>query len=80
LLKSLDREYRALLATPRDQAQAVIARFESASSSARGRRVRVGEDGGYEGTTEGLDSAGFLKVRTGGGTRVVMSGGVRSID
>ncbi len=78
LLKSLDREYRALRAGP-DVAD-IVRRFEERSPLARGRRVRVEEGGGYEGTTEGLDGRGFLQVRTGEGLRTVLSGGVREQD
>jgi BirA family biotin operon repressor/biotin-[acetyl-CoA-carboxylase] ligase len=78
LLKSLDREYRQLPdAKARNE---VRLRFERSSSSARGRRVRVEEDGGYEGVTEGLDERGFLRVRTESGVRTVLSGGVREQD
>jgi len=42
--------------------------------------VRVEESGGYQGVTEGLDSRGFLQVRTPQGLRVVLSGGVRPLD
>jgi len=42
--------------------------------------VRVEEEDGYEGVTEGLDANGFLRVRTAGGLRTVISGGVREID
>lgn len=76
LLKSLDREYRALV--ERGPAE-LIARFEQRSSYARGKRVRVEENGGYEGTTDGLDPRGFLRVQSAGGTRTVLSGGVREI-
>jgi BirA family biotin operon repressor/biotin-[acetyl-CoA-carboxylase] ligase len=77
LLKSLDREYRRLPdAAARNE---VRHRFEQNSSSARGRRVRVEEDGSYEGVTEGLDERGFLRVRTDAGVRTVLSGGVREI-
>jgi BirA family biotin operon repressor/biotin-[acetyl-CoA-carboxylase] ligase len=77
LLKSLDREYRRLGdAAAREE---VRRRFEQGSSSARGRRVYVEEDGGYEGVTEGLDERGFLKVRTETGVRTVLSGGVREL-
>jgi BirA family transcriptional regulator, biotin operon repressor / biotin---[acetyl-CoA-carboxylase] ligase len=77
LLKSLDREYRRMGdAAARAE---VRRRFEQYSSSARGRRVRVEEDSGYEGVTEGLDERGFLKVRTESGLRTVLSGGVREI-
>ena len=76
LLKSLDREYGTLLAG--DTGAEIRARFEAASSCARNCHVRVEEDGGdYEGVSEGLDERGFLRVRTAGGVRTVLSGGVR---
>jgi BirA family biotin operon repressor/biotin-[acetyl-CoA-carboxylase] ligase len=78
LLKSLDREYRQLAQT--SGREDVRRRFEQNSSSARGARVRVEEDGGYEGITEGLDERGFLRVRTETGVRTVLSGGVREKD
>ena len=76
LLKSLDREYRGLLqdAKARD---AILRRFQEHSSSTRGRRVRVEENGGIEGVTEGLDPRGFLQVRTATGVRAVLSGTVK---
>ncbi len=77
LLKSLDREYRRL-DDPSARSQ-VRQRFEQHSSSARGRRVRVEEDDGYQGVTEGLDERGFLLVRTASGLRTVLSGGVREM-
>ena len=77
LLKSLDREYHLLLS--HGGREAVFARFEQASSYAKGKRVRVDEDGGYEGVTAGLDPRGFLQVRTSEGTRTVLSGSVRAI-
>ena len=76
LLKSLDAAYRALVAEgPRN----ALRNFEERSSYASGKRVRVDEDGGYEGVTDGLDARGFLKVRTPQGVRTVLSGGVREI-
>ncbi|HXZ28887.1 MAG TPA: biotin--[acetyl-CoA-carboxylase] ligase [Terriglobales bacterium] len=82
LLKSLDREYRALAAATGPDAgaaaQSVFRRFEERSSYARGKRVEVEEDSGYAGVTEGLDARGFLKVRTAAGLRTVLSGGVRA--
>ena len=42
----------------------------------RGRKVRVEENGGFEGVTEGLDPRGFLQVRTAQGLRTVLSGTV----
>lgn len=84
LLKSLHREYRTLAAGRGAHAGKPIAEiircFEDASSSSRGRQVRVEEEGGYEGVTEGLDANGFLRVRTATGLRTVISGGVREID
>ncbi len=79
VLKALDREYGRLLKSPAEARAELIRRFESASSSARGCRVRVEEEGGYEGTTEGLDERGFLRVRTKDGLKTVLSGGVRAV-
>jgi BirA family biotin operon repressor/biotin-[acetyl-CoA-carboxylase] ligase len=76
LLKSLDREYRDLLANP-DASADILRRFEERSSSARGRHVRIEENGGFEGVTDGLDPRGFLRVRTREGIRIVYSGTVR---
>ena len=78
LLKSLDREYRALLEDPKRARESVYQRFEERSSYARRREVHVEEDGGYDGITEGLDERGFLLVRTPQGLRTVLSGGVRA--
>jgi BirA family biotin operon repressor/biotin-[acetyl-CoA-carboxylase] ligase len=76
LLKSLDREYRGLLSNSDAQAD-ILRRFEERSSSVRGRKVHIAENGGFDGITEGLDSRGFLRVRTQEGLRVVYSGTVR---
>jgi BirA family biotin operon repressor/biotin-[acetyl-CoA-carboxylase] ligase len=76
LLKSLDREYRELLASPGAPAE-ILRRFEERSSSARGRHVQVDENGGFDGMTEGLDPRGFLRVRTRDGVRIVYGGSVR---
>jgi BirA family transcriptional regulator, biotin operon repressor / biotin---[acetyl-CoA-carboxylase] ligase len=76
LLKSLDREYRSLLEKP-DARDSVLKRFQERSSSVHDRPVFVdSEDGGFEGTTYGLDPRGFLQVRTLHGLRVVLSGSV----
>jgi len=75
LLKSLDREYRSLLENP-DAAASILRRFQERSSSARGQQVEV-EENGLEGMTEGLDSRGFLQVRTAQGLRTVLSGTVK---
>jgi BirA family biotin operon repressor/biotin-[acetyl-CoA-carboxylase] ligase len=76
LLKSLDREYRDLLQKP-DARESILKRFQEQSSSVRGRQVRVEENGGFEGVTEGLDPRGFLRVRAAEGVRTVLSGTVR---
>jgi BirA family biotin operon repressor/biotin-[acetyl-CoA-carboxylase] ligase len=77
LLKSLDSEYRALMEKP-DARESVLKRFQERSSSVRDRQVFVdAEEGGYEGTTYGLDGRGFLQVRTPQGLRVVLSGSLQ---
>jgi BirA family transcriptional regulator, biotin operon repressor / biotin---[acetyl-CoA-carboxylase] ligase len=78
LLKSLDREYRSFVeeAGARD---AILRRFEGSSSSVRGRKVSIEENGGLTGVSEGLDERGFLRVRTAEGLRAVVSGTVRVI-
>jgi len=78
LLKSLDREYRGLMqnAGARD---AILRRFEQSSSSVRGKKVSIEENGGLAGVTEGLDERGFLQVRTPEGLKTVLSGTVRVI-
>jgi BirA family transcriptional regulator, biotin operon repressor / biotin---[acetyl-CoA-carboxylase] ligase len=76
LLKSLDRAYQDLVhkAGARDS---ILRRFQERSSSVHGRAVSVEENGGFQGLTEGLDSRGFLRVRTSYGLRTVLSGTVR---
>jgi len=78
LLKSFDRAYHALKNDAGAQ-PSILRRFEESSSSVRGRRVRVEENGGIEGVTEGLDARGFLQVRTAEGLRTVLSGTVRTM-
>jgi BirA family biotin operon repressor/biotin-[acetyl-CoA-carboxylase] ligase len=80
LLKSLDREYRSLLEGGAAARTSVLRRFEEHSSSVRGRKVRVEENGELEGVTEGLDGRGFLQVRTAEGLRTVLSGTVKLSD
>ena len=79
LLKSLDTWYRDLSGGGADARAVIFKQFEERSSFARTRLVHVDEDGGYEGVTEGLDSRGFLQVRTERGLRTVLSGGVRAV-
>jgi BirA family transcriptional regulator, biotin operon repressor / biotin---[acetyl-CoA-carboxylase] ligase len=77
LLKSLDREYRQLLEDP-DARPSILRRFAESSSWVHGKAVRIEENGAaFEGTTEGLDERGFLRVRTPKGTQTVLSGTVR---
>jgi BirA family transcriptional regulator, biotin operon repressor / biotin---[acetyl-CoA-carboxylase] ligase len=78
LLKSLDREYRALTKNL-NALQDILQRFEKNSSYVRGRAVRIEDNGEFEGVTEGLDPRGFLLVRTKEGLRTVLSGTVRAI-
>ena len=78
LLKSLDREYRSLVKDPAAWAS-ILWRFEESSSSARGSKVRIEENGGIQGVTEGLDARGFLQVRTAEGLQTVLSGTVKLI-
>jgi BirA family transcriptional regulator, biotin operon repressor / biotin---[acetyl-CoA-carboxylase] ligase len=80
LLKSLDREYRALLTEGPMARGSILKRFEENSSTVRGCTVRVEENGGIQGVTEGLDARGFLQVRTDEGLRTVLSGTVRVIE
>jgi BirA family biotin operon repressor/biotin-[acetyl-CoA-carboxylase] ligase len=81
LLKSLDRVYQSFSAADSAAARAsLLRRFEERSSYARGRNVHVDENGGYSGTTEGLDERGFLRVRAGSELRTVRAGGVRALD
>ncbi len=76
LLRSLDREL-ASLADPPKAAESIRARLEQRSSWIRGKRVLVEEGEPWTGVTDGLDSRGFLQVRTSSGLRTVLSGGVR---
>jgi BirA family biotin operon repressor/biotin-[acetyl-CoA-carboxylase] ligase len=76
LLKSLDREYHHLLHKA-EARESILCRFQERSTSARGRAVSVEENGGFQGVTEGLDSRGFLQVRTTNGLQTVLSGTVR---
>jgi BirA family biotin operon repressor/biotin-[acetyl-CoA-carboxylase] ligase len=59
---------------------AILRLFARASSYAAGRRVTVAQPGGIiEGTTAGLDPAGFLIVRKDDGTdTLILAGGVRA--
>jgi BirA family biotin operon repressor/biotin-[acetyl-CoA-carboxylase] ligase len=77
LLQSLDREVTALISSTTSAQADILARLERSSSWIRGKQVSVDELDGFTGVTEGLDSRGFLQVRTANGLRTVFSGGVR---
>jgi BirA family biotin operon repressor/biotin-[acetyl-CoA-carboxylase] ligase len=77
LLQFFDRECRQLT---REGLRPLLERFARHSSYVRGKRVLVGENGGYEGTTDGLDERGFLRVKTADGIRTVISGCVRAVE
>jgi BirA family biotin operon repressor/biotin-[acetyl-CoA-carboxylase] ligase len=81
LLKSFDREYKALLLGGGDARRSINERFEKVSSYARNARVEVDDHGAaqFSGVTEGLNERGFLRVRTSEGMRTVLSGGVRKL-
>ena len=76
LLKSLDSEYRNLLARPEARGS-ILKRFQEHSSTVRGRQVRVEETPELAGVSEGLDERGFLQIRTPQGLKTVLSGTVR---
>jgi len=78
LLKSLHREYRDLLENSNAR-ESILRRFTEHSSYARGCAVRIDENGRFEGVTEGMDSRGFLRVRTTQGLRTVLSGTVTAV-
>ena len=79
LTRALARRYEELQAEG-GEAETVRA-WESRSSFARGRRVRVAlEDETFEGTTRGLEPDGALRVETDAGqVRVVRAGDVMAV-
>jgi BirA family biotin operon repressor/biotin-[acetyl-CoA-carboxylase] ligase len=84
LLRALDQELTLLeqgsVANAASPDNALLERFVAKSNWCVGRRVTVQEQGGYTGTTAGLDSCGFLLVDADDGTRrTVLSGGVRDL-
>jgi BirA family transcriptional regulator, biotin operon repressor / biotin---[acetyl-CoA-carboxylase] ligase len=78
LLDAVDRYFRML--TAEGGQSAILDAFTRASSYARGKRVTVDQPGGaVEGVTDGLDPAGFLRVRRDDGTvTLILAGGVRA--
>jgi BirA family transcriptional regulator, biotin operon repressor / biotin---[acetyl-CoA-carboxylase] ligase len=83
LLRHLDHELTRLEQYQHRSSAAgdsLLERFTRASTWVRGKRVGVPENGGYTGTTAGLDAHGFLLVDLDDGTRrTVLSGGVREL-
>jgi len=84
LLRALDHELTLLEEGSAANASAadtkLLERFVASSNWCFGRRVQVPEQGGYTGTTAGLDVRGFLLVEADDGTkRTVLSGGVRDL-
>lgn len=78
LLKSVHAEYRRLLEES-DARESILQRFAERSSWVYEKKVRIEENGSaFEGTTQGLDGRGFLKVLTAHGMRTVLSGTVRA--
>jgi len=65
-----------------ESGETILRLFTQASSYAVGRRVRVEQPGGVVvGTTEGLDPAGYLRVRQDDGTvTLIVAGGVRALS
>jgi BirA family transcriptional regulator, biotin operon repressor / biotin---[acetyl-CoA-carboxylase] ligase len=81
LLRSLDIEIKNLIQQycGTKNGPGILERFAKASTWVKGKRVRVEEDGGYTGVTDGLDARGFLRVSGDDGVlRTVFSGGVRA--
>jgi BirA family biotin operon repressor/biotin-[acetyl-CoA-carboxylase] ligase len=79
LLRHLHQEIDRLT-TPRNLEPATVdirKRLIGGSSWIQGKTVTVTEMDTFTGVTDGLDSRGFLRVRTAQGIRTVLSGGVR---
>jgi BirA family biotin operon repressor/biotin-[acetyl-CoA-carboxylase] ligase len=79
LLRHLQHEVE-LLTTPHSLEAAtadIRNRVTAGSSWIQGKAVTVTESDTFSGVTDGLDSRGFLRVRTAQGIRIVLSGGVR---
>src|SRR5262249_22701286 len=79
LLPAVDRYVERLID---DGPSAVIDPFSLRSSYASGKRVTVRQGGAVlQGTTAGLNDAGFLVVRMDDGSdQVILAGGVRAVS
>jgi BirA family biotin operon repressor/biotin-[acetyl-CoA-carboxylase] ligase len=77
LLESVD-SFLEVLSRHTDE---ILRRFMAASSYAKGRRVRVQQEGRtLEGVTCGLDASGFLLLREESGVETtILAGGVRPV-
>ena len=81
LLRALDFELIQLEAHQPAQQSDILDRFTAASTWVRGKRVHIPEQGGYTGTTAGLNPNGYLLVDADDHTqRTVLSGGVREAN
>jgi BirA family biotin operon repressor/biotin-[acetyl-CoA-carboxylase] ligase len=77
-LRALDIELNRIEGSSLFHGENLLERFTQASTWVSGKRVHVPEQGGYTGTTAGLDAQGFLLVDSDDGIRrTVLSGGVR---
>jgi BirA family transcriptional regulator, biotin operon repressor / biotin---[acetyl-CoA-carboxylase] ligase len=78
VLRNVDREISRLTSENLDTVTGDIReRLAAGSSWIKGKQVVVSESETFAGITDGLDSRGFLRVRTADGVRTVLSGGVR---
>jgi BirA family biotin operon repressor/biotin-[acetyl-CoA-carboxylase] ligase len=76
-LNLLNREVNGTL----DYEPGILERFERSSSRSHNHRVHVDEEGGYTGSTAGLDQNGLLLILLDDGSiRTVRHGGVREIS
>jgi BirA family transcriptional regulator, biotin operon repressor / biotin---[acetyl-CoA-carboxylase] ligase len=79
LLRHLHKEVERLTAPQHLEAATtdIRNRLIAGSTWVQGKPVIVTEADTFSGVTDGLDSRGFLRVRTAQGIRTVLSGGVR---
>jgi BirA family biotin operon repressor/biotin-[acetyl-CoA-carboxylase] ligase len=79
LLHHLDHEIGQLTASHNLEAATAVIRDRLAAGSTwiQGKLVSVTDTDTFSGVTDGLDTRGFLRVRTPQGIRTVLSGGVR---
>ena len=73
----LEMERLTVAGNVEQAASDIRTRLAEGSTWIQGKQVIVTEADTFSGVTDGLDSRGFLRVRTSAGTRTVLSGGVR---